>query len=1441
MYTRRWIPYARRWIPILGLIGLLFATLAVARPVPALATAAATEHGEDANKATIKRLYAEALNGRDVDLLDELYASDYTEHSEALMGGLEVVKETFQGNFDQFPDAIWEIKHMGAEDDLVWVHAQINPTGEKGNEMVGLALIEIYRLDDGRIVEHWEAQQAIPEKTVSGHTMFEEVTEAMTEPVSAAEMARNKEIIRQLWTEFFNPPHDFDILPAIYGDNHIEHNVNEPDGLDGFIEIFKGLFEQQPSFGAEILLLSADGPYVWLYNQPILDINAAENPLAGGKGADLYKMKDGKIIEHWDVIQLPPQAAAETTETAAATEHDANKATIKRLYDEALNGRDVDLLDELYASDYTEHSEALMGGLEVVKETFQGNFDQFPDAIWEIKHMGAEDDLVWVHAQINPTGEKGNEMVGLALIEIYRLDDGRIVEHWEAQQAIPEKTVSGHTMFEEVTEAMTEPVSAAEMARNKEIIRQLWTEFFNPPHDFDILPAIYGDNHIEHNVNEPDGLDGFIEIFKGLFEQQPSFGAEILLLSADGPYVWLYNQPILDINAAENPLAGGKGADLYKMKDGKIIEHWDVIQLPPQAAAETAQAPDPLEAGPYAVGIMTNFVKDFDQSFDEWGGQYKGDAYRAFLKQMEEAGEPRTVLTDICYPTAPAEGASVESNVFPAPLLPAAEGRPATWMDYVWGDEDLFQQFAMNFIGFGAQGLVTESGQTLAELQQGDQNVFFQTVGPLMQEFASRQRNSYIGAPIAEGKFPLVIMAHGLGGSRLTWGLSCEQLASHGYIVVTVQFISDSSLAFVFHDPNSPFAQQATPAEIQAAYQQVMTQPPVFPKFFEFLYNEELSGESEGQPNTAAFTAAPDGAAKMTTMMAQLFQQRTNDVAAVINEMKALNLPAEECRTQLEVNGVVKDICGFFSNHVDTEHIGMMGHSLGSITSQVAAVQLPDIKTGIGFNNGIPKKWEPAPGFPNVNGSPEQPDGVPKDFLFLIGSDDSFVHFVFRQLFYTWYEAAGGDPTAIFPLPSEQGMPTADNPQPIARNAYERATGNKMLVVAKDQGHGTMVDDELDSYFPMWKLEAGEALVGYNAMGTRVPLEDDALDMTFVPDQFPLTSWVTEGEGDDATYTHIPQQMRNYYITSWFGWQLKGIESYRNGLSTHPFGEHIQAIHEEGVSVQAAPAMPEATMTKLDDGVYHYFGSFYSSLVVVTDDGVLITDPSNAARGQMLKAAIAELTDQPVTHIVLTHEHYDHTGGTEVFPDAQVICHHSCAYVFQLDEYGFVPDEVDISFESYLPIELGDTMVELHHLGPGDGMATTIIYMPKEQVVMSADLYEPRALTSALFMDDKNPLGVRKILNEVASWDLKHAINGHSPGTDPQDLREAAVYYEDLYQAVNAVLQPIVEQSGAGAAFGVLGTLHEQISLPQYEDWGEYDSSFAKHVFRMAMSLIHGG
>ncbi|MBV7335000.1 hypothetical protein KFU94_43535 [Chloroflexi bacterium TSY] len=61
---------------------------------------------------------------------------------------------------------------------------------------------------------------------------------------------------------------------------------------------------------------------------------------------------------------------------------------------------------------------------------------------------------------------------------------------------------------------------------------------------------------------------------------------------------------------------------------------------------------------------------------------------------------------------------------------------------------------------------------------------------------------------------------------------------------------------------------------------------------------------------------------------------------------------------------------------------------------------------------------------------------------------------------------------------------------------------------------------------------------------------------------------------------------------------------------------------------------------------------------------------------------------------MLTHEHYDHTDEAEVFPDAQIICHVTCADIFSLDTYSLTPAEVDITFETFLSIELDNKVVE---------------------------------------------------------------------------------------------------------------------------------------------------
>lgn len=277
---------------------------------------------------------------------------------------------------------------------------------------------------------------------------------------------------------------------------------------------------------------------------------------------------------------------------------------------------------------------------------------------------------------------------------------------------------------------------------------------------------------------------------------------------------------------------------------------------------------------------------------------------------------------------------------------------------------------------------------------------------------------------------------------------------------------------------------------------------------------------------------------------------------------------------------------------------------------------------------------------------------------------------------------------------------------------------------------------------------------------------------------------------------------------------------------------------EDDGGASVSPQFPPPTVTELADGVYHYFGFFGSSLIVIDGGEVLVTDPSNNMRAQSLRDEIAKLTDDPVSVIVLTHEHYDHIGGTSVFPDATVICHLNCQPVFDLNTLGDVP-EVDLIFDSELDVNVGDKLVELHHLGPGDGEATTIVYMPVEQIVLTADLYEPQALTHKNWVDDKNFTGVRHILNTISQWPLQHAINAHSSGTDPQDLRDNVDYYNDLFDAVYQALADAANEGGMMALFGVFQSLPQTLQLEQYQDWGEYDTSFPRHVERMLQAITH--
>ena len=132
---------------------------------------------EARNKEVVLRYMEGVINGKNVHVLDEVMSEDWIAHNPIEPNGREGLKQFFSGMFGQFPDINADVKRMVAEGDYVVVqsHYTSNPA-DRGNDWAPQsgATVDIFRLEDGLIVEHWDVnQRPIPESSVNGNTMFD--------------------------------------------------------------------------------------------------------------------------------------------------------------------------------------------------------------------------------------------------------------------------------------------------------------------------------------------------------------------------------------------------------------------------------------------------------------------------------------------------------------------------------------------------------------------------------------------------------------------------------------------------------------------------------------------------------------------------------------------------------------------------------------------------------------------------------------------------------------------------------------------------------------------------------------------------------------------------------------------------------------------------------------------------------------------------------------------------------------------------------------------------------------------------------------------------------------------------------------------------------------------------------------------------------------------
>ena len=104
-----------------------------------------------------------------IDILrNECYSENFIEHAPNIKDGREALLSLFASRYKKYPELSMSIKRTASEGDLVWLHLHVKHTPDS----LGGAGIHIFRMKEGKIVEHWGVGQPVPKESKNNNTMF---------------------------------------------------------------------------------------------------------------------------------------------------------------------------------------------------------------------------------------------------------------------------------------------------------------------------------------------------------------------------------------------------------------------------------------------------------------------------------------------------------------------------------------------------------------------------------------------------------------------------------------------------------------------------------------------------------------------------------------------------------------------------------------------------------------------------------------------------------------------------------------------------------------------------------------------------------------------------------------------------------------------------------------------------------------------------------------------------------------------------------------------------------------------------------------------------------------------------------------------------------------------------------------------------------------------
>ncbi|MFS8049626.1 nuclear transport factor 2 family protein [Rhizobium sp. BR 314] len=121
----------------------------------------------DANKTLVADYYAKVWNAKNLGAVADFVADDYIQHNPHLANGRAALEAFLGPMFEAVPEGRFTIARLIADNDLVVAHTLFQANADER----GTAVVDVYRVADGRLAEHWDVKEAVPETSSNGNPM----------------------------------------------------------------------------------------------------------------------------------------------------------------------------------------------------------------------------------------------------------------------------------------------------------------------------------------------------------------------------------------------------------------------------------------------------------------------------------------------------------------------------------------------------------------------------------------------------------------------------------------------------------------------------------------------------------------------------------------------------------------------------------------------------------------------------------------------------------------------------------------------------------------------------------------------------------------------------------------------------------------------------------------------------------------------------------------------------------------------------------------------------------------------------------------------------------------------------------------------------------------------------------------------------------------------